>query len=146
MRVRHSFFAAASLFLLCGVTSAQDEDSGDAADSDQGRVCVSVRAIRSFDAFDDEHVYVREGSSNHYLFTMRSRCPGLRYSYGIAIKDVTTRVCSDSFGEIVYRDRAGGQRVRSCPIGKIVKVENKAAAEALAGGETDGAEPPRAAE
>ena len=129
--------ATAALPLFTGTTFAQDDESGDGADSGQGRVCVSVRAIRSFDAFDDEHMYVREGSDGHYLFKMRIRCPGLRHSYGVAIKDVTTRVCSDSFGEVVYRDRSGGQRLMSCQIGEIVKVDSKDAAEALAKGESE---------
>jgi hypothetical protein len=134
MTMHFRLFATAALALCSSPAMAQDDESGDEVGSGQDRVCVSVRAIRSFDAFDDEHLYVREGGSGHYLFKMRIRCPGLRHAFGIAIKDITTRVCSDSFGEVVYRDRSGGQRLQSCQIGEITKVDSKDAAEALAQG------------
>lgn len=104
--------------------SAQDEESSSDEDS-AGRVCVNSRAVRNFDAITDQHVYVQEGSSRHFLFTMRNRCFGLRNSMGIALKDTTSRICSDGFGEIVYRDRMSSQRLQSCRIGKIEVVDSK---------------------
>lgn len=108
---------------------AQEEETDE--DASNERVCVNVRAIRTFDALTDQHVYVREGSDEHYLFTMQNRCFNLRMSHGIAIKDVTSRICSDGFGEIIYRDRAGGRRPQSCRIDTIERVDSKEAAEEL---------------
>jgi len=105
------------------VTFAQDDDAEDGNGSE--RICVNVRAIRSFDALTDNYVYVREGSSKHYLFTMRNRCHNLRNAMGIAIKDMISRVCSDGFGEILYRDQMGGRRLESCRIGSIEAVDSK---------------------
>jgi hypothetical protein len=127
-------FAVTTLLLLCSAPFAQEDESDGTDDAGSGRVCVNIRSIRSFDAFDDQNVYVREGSSRHFLFRMRHRCPGLRHSYGIAVKDRTSRICSDSTGEIVYSDRAGGRGNRSCPVETIIAVESKAAAEALVKG------------
>ncbi len=62
---------------------------------------------------------------------MRNQCHNLRESMGIAIKDATSRVCSDGFGEIVYRDRMGGRRLESCRIEAIERVEDKDEAKAI---------------
>ena len=109
---------------------AQD-DEGAQAEEKPERVCVNVRTIRTFDALTDQHVYVRQGSDKHFLFVMRNRCHNLRNAQGIAIKDVTSRICSDGFGEIVYRDRLGGRRLESCRIDTIQAVDSKEAAAAI---------------
>ena len=44
---------------------------------------------------------------------------------------MTSRVCSDGFGEIIYRDRMGGRRMESCRIGTIERVESRDDAEAI---------------
>lgn len=119
------------LALLPYVPASSQEDAPDSAAGSGERVCVNARAVRNFDAFTDQHVYVQEGSSRHLLFTMRSRCINLRNAMGIALKDTTSRICSDGFGEIVYRDRMSSQRLQSCRIGKIEVVESKEDARAI---------------
>lgn len=93
------------------------------------RVCVSVRSINSFDAIDDRHVYIRANVRDHYLFTMYGGCYGLRSAHTIAVKDSFTRVCSNSFGEIIYREM--GRRLESCKIQTIERVASKEDAEGL---------------
>lgn len=105
---------------------AQDEDEKSADEGE--RVCVNSRIIDSFDALNDRYVYVKARGNDHYLFTMSGNCFGLRNAKGIAIKDATSRICSDGFGEIVYRDMGS---TRSCRIGKIEKVESKDDAKAI---------------
>ncbi len=122
-----------TLMILIASPFALAQEDGDESEDSEGRVCVNVRAIRTFDAFTDEHVYVKEGSSKHFLFTMRNRCHNLRNAQGIAIKDVTSRVCSNSFGEIVYRDRMSTMGLQSCRISTIVEVESKDDAKAIVG-------------
>ena len=129
MNVKLAFVTGLSLMLISHIASGQNE--GAEAEDESKQICLSVRAIRSFDALTDEFVYVKEGSSKHYLFTMRNKCFGLRNSMGIAIKDATSRVCSDGFGEILYRDRMGGRRLESCRIAEIERVENKDDARAI---------------
>ena len=90
---------------------------------------MNSRTIRNFDAFTDEHIYVKEGGDKHYLFTMRGRRIGLKNSLAIAIKDTTSRVCSENFGEVVYRDNRN--RTTSCRIDTIEVVESKDDAKAL---------------
>ena len=109
--------------------TAQDDDAADAEAEE--RICVNSRAIRNFDALTDQYVYVQEGSSRHFLFTMRNHCVNLNNAMGIALKDTTSRICSDGFGEIVYRDRMSSQRLQSCRIGKIEVVESKEDARAI---------------
>lgn len=129
MTIKQPIVAGLLVALVSGGASAQDEDT-DSVEKEE-RVCVNVRSIRTFDAFTDRYVYVREGSDEHYLFTMRGICMNLRDAHGIAIKDASSRICSDGFGDIVYRDRLGGRRLQSCPIGKIERVESKEDAKAI---------------
>ncbi|MDH3440215.1 MAG: DUF6491 family protein [Gammaproteobacteria bacterium] len=130
MSIRRAIFIGLILALAGQFAFAQNDD-GVGADELKERVCVNVRTIRTFDALTDQYVYVRQGSNKHFLFTMRNRCPNLRDAQSIAIKDTTSRVCSDGFGEIVYRDRFGGRGLESCRIGKIEVVESKDDAIAL---------------
>jgi hypothetical protein len=121
------------VFLFCLITlvagapvSAQDEDEKPAEDGK--KVCVNARIVDNFDALSDRYVYVEARGNDHYLFTMQGTCFGLRNAKGIALKDTTSRICSDGFGEIVYRDMGS---TRSCRIGKIEVVESKEDAAAI---------------
>jgi len=86
-------------------------------------VCVSVRSISSFDAIDDRHIYIKAIGNKHYLFTLSVGCHGVRSAHGIAVKDTVSRVCSNGFGEIIYRDM--GRDLESCPIRYVEAVANK---------------------
>ena len=110
----------------CATSSEEVADESTAADA---RVCVSVRSINSFDAIDDKHIYIKATSNKHYLFTLSRRCIGLRSARGIAVKDSFSRVCSNSFGEIVYRGM--GRGLESCPIRNVEAIASKDDAEAL---------------
>ena len=117
------------LILALGATAASAEEAEDEAEEEPERVCVSVRSINSFDAIDDEHVYIKATGDKHYLFTMQRRCIGLRSAHGIAVKDTMNRVCSGGFGEIVYRDM--GRRLESCRIDTVEPVASKEDAKGL---------------
>ena len=134
--MRFSILAVVPLLAINAVACGQEEADEASGEPATERVCINIRAIRTFDAFTDQHVYVRAGS-DHYLMTMRNRCHDLRDAMGIAIKDATSRVCSDGFGEIIYRNRMGGQRFESCRIQTIEKVESKDEARAIAEGHSD---------
>ena len=113
------------LILALSTTGAFADEAEDEAEEEEAveRICVNRRSINSFDAIDDQHVYIKATGNKHYLFTMQSRCFGLRDAYGIAVKDTMSRVCSKGFGEIVYRDR--GRRLQSCRIDTIEAVAGK---------------------
>jgi hypothetical protein len=108
------------------------------------RVCVNVRSINSFDAIDDKHVYIRANVNDHYLFTMWGGCYGLRNAQSIAVKDTFSRVCSNSFGEIIYRDL--GRRLESCKIQTIEPVAGREDAEGLVKDRREAAQEKRAEE
>jgi len=93
------------------------------------KVCVNKRNINSFDTIDDQHLYIKASGNRHYLFTMWSRCHGLRSAYGIGIKDTMSRVCSGGFGEVVYRDMT--RRFQTCKIDTIETVSSKEDAKGL---------------
>ena len=118
------------LVVTMGATNAFAEDADEEAAEEEvvERVCVNKRSINSFDAIDDEHVYIKVSVNDHYLFTMQRRCTGLRHANGIGIKDTMSQVCSNGFGEIVYRDMG---RVQSCRIDTIESVASKEDAEWL---------------
>jgi hypothetical protein len=108
---------------------AEEADDDDDAEEATERVCVNKRNINSFDAIDDEHVYIKATGNKHFLFTMRHHCFGLRNAQGIGIKDTMSSVCSGSFGEIVYRDM--GRRLESCGIDTIERVASRDDAKGL---------------
>jgi len=117
------------LLLICPLAYAQDENAEEANEEESdARVCVYTRNIDGFDALTDEHVFISARGNENYLFTMWSRCHGLRSAIGIAVKDTMSRVCSNGFGEIVYRDLG---RLESCRIDNIESVESKDAAREL---------------
>ena len=118
------------LVLSIGATNAFADDADEQAAEEEAveRVCVNKRSINSFDAIDDEHVYIKASSNKHFLFTMQRRCSGLRHANGIGIKDTMSQVCSKGFGEIVYRDMG---RMQSCRIDTIESVASKDDAKGL---------------
>ena len=75
------------LILVMGATGALAEEAEDNAEEEQAvaKVCVNKRNINSFDAIDDEHVYIKASVNDHYLFTMQRRCFGLRNAMGITL-------------------------------------------------------------
>jgi len=117
------------LIMAVSGCAAISEDVADESPGAAERVCVSVRSINSFDAIDDQHIYIKAIGNKHYLFTLFGRCTGLRSAYGIAVKDTFSRVCSDGFGEIVYRDM--GRGLESCRIRNVDAVASKEDAEGL---------------
>ena len=114
-------FSAGTAFANDAVEDAAEEEAVE-------KVCVSKRNINSFDTIDDRHLYIKATGNRHYLFTMWSRCMGLRNAYGIGIKDTMSRVCSGGFGEVVYRDFS---RLQSCKIDTIEPVSSKDDAKGL---------------
>ena len=128
MTIRRAIVFGLLLALAGQIAYGQDEGA-EAADSNE-RVCLNSRALRDFDAIDDRHVVVREGSSRYYLLTMARRCIDLRDARTIAISDATSRVCSDGFSEIIYRDRIS-RRLDKCRIDTIEAVESEEDAEAI---------------
>ena len=122
------------LFVPILVLSGCASSSGKIADMPLARadvVCVNVRNINSFDSIDDEHLYVKvQGEPRHLLFTMDNTCFGLDNALAIVVKDRYTRVCSDTFGEVIYRDL--GRGLESCRILNIEAVASKDNAKQLA--------------
>lgn len=128
MTNRFVFWLSLITLVVSASVSAQDEDEKSADDGK--KVCVNARLVDNFDALSDRYVYVEARGNDFYLFTMKGNCFGLRNAKGIALKDTTSRICSDGFGEIVYRDMGN---TRSCRSGKIENVESKDDAKALVG-------------
>jgi len=118
-----------TLVLTLSGCATSSEEVADESPGAAERVCVSVRSINSFDAIDDEHIYIKATGNEHYLFTLYGRCSGLRSAHGIAVKDTFSRVCSNSYGEIIYRDM--GRGLESCRIRNVEAVANKDDAEGL---------------
>ena len=112
-----------SILALSGCATSSDKVA-DRSLANAETVCVSVRNINSFGVIDHQHLHVKVlGQQKHYLFTMDGGCIGLRSAHTIAVKDKFTRVCSDSFGEVIYRDL--GRGLESCRIRNIEAVKSK---------------------
>ena len=98
-----------------------------ASEASANRTCFNIREITSWSSIDDKHLYI-EGirSDSKYLFTMFSSCYGIDFSQVIALSNPMSRLCSNDFGRVTYRD--GGRRM-SCNIDNIEQVVSKADAE-----------------
>ena len=114
------------LILALSATSAFADEAESEAEEEKAaeRVCVNKRNINSFDTIDDQHVYIKVTGNKHFLFTMQRKCFGLRGANGIGIKDTMSKVCSKSFGEIVYRDMGRLQSYRIDTIESVASKEN----------------------
>lgn len=112
----------AGVIVLAAPALAQDE-AEDAQEEAAEKVCVNSRTLNRFDPLSDDYVFVEATGKNYYLFSMKSRCRNLRSANAIAVKDTTSRVCSDGFAEIVYMDV--GRQPITCRIGEITKVSSK---------------------
>jgi hypothetical protein len=93
-------------------------------------VCLSDYDIRSFNAIDDEFLYVEGRGNAHYLFTMQRGCIGLRGASVIGIPDRPGRICSNSLDDVIYRDISRGET--SCRILNIERVSSREEARELA--------------
>ncbi len=112
-----------------GTALAEEEmEEQGAEEAAAEKVCFNRTRVRGFDGLTDEHVFIEQSGKEYFLLTMRTRCSGLRHAHGIGIKDTMSRICSDGFGEIIFRDMGRPQR---CRIGAIERVENKDEAKAL---------------
>ena len=60
--------------LLAVSPLAVSQDEGEEIAEEEQPVCINTNMVRSFDAFNDHYVYVRQGASQHFLLTMRNRC------------------------------------------------------------------------
>ncbi|HEY8519528.1 MAG TPA: DUF6491 family protein [Gammaproteobacteria bacterium] len=131
-RVRNLWLGC-SLLALTTVLAQDDADEVKEVEIRDGpppseEACFNVRDVRSFDALDDEHVYVRVRRNDHYVLTMVPGCIGLRDSFRIAISNDFSRVCSNSFATVTYRGLTGPE---TCRIRTVESVEDKEAAQAL---------------
>lgn len=118
------------LILILGPSPAlsqiqiEEVDEADEADKVVRKMCVSARNIRSFNAIDDQHIYASAyGSNKHFLITMQRRCLGLRSANSIAVNDATSRVCSNSFGAIIYRQM--GRGTETCNIDTVEAIASR---------------------
>lgn len=126
---RWKLFAVAMIVTLSGCAGTSEQRADESVGASQ-RVCVNVRNINSFDSIDDRHIYVKAlGQQRHFLFTMHGGCTGLSSAHTIAVRDTFNQVCSNSFGEVIYRDM--GRGLESCRIRDIEAVASKDDAEGL---------------
>jgi len=117
------------LSLFISGCAATDSDKQPTSKDD----CFNIRQITSWDAIDRDHVYLKEGVSSHYLVTLLTSCPELRYANAIALSNQMGRVCPNDLGRITFRD--AGMR-SSCRIDNIEKVESKDVAVSMAAART----------
>ena len=118
-----------TIILLTAATITGCASSPPSTDTSGERTCFNIREITNWSAIDDKHLYV-EGirSDSKYLFTMFSSCHGIRFSQVIALSNQMSRVCSNDFGKVTYKD---GGRLMSCNIKNIEQVANKKDAEGI---------------
>ena len=71
-------FTTLGLGLVCLSCIAAAQDA-------QDRECFNIRTISSWSALSERHIYVKAtGAANHFLLTMFTRCPGIRFAQALA--------------------------------------------------------------
>ena len=128
--------ATLGLVLATASPALHAADEAGAEQAPDEKVCLNSNLVRNFDALSDEHIFVEERNKEFYLLTMRNRCFDLRHAHTIALKDVSSRICSDGFGEVIYRTTLTGP-FESCFIDTVEKVDNKNAAKELVAARQD---------
>ena len=106
---------------------ASTGDAGAGAAASRTEDCIRVRAVRSFDALDDLHVFVEESGKRQFLVTLWQRCPELRSARAIAFTGNTT-VCPESRASIRFSDGLDGYQ---CEVRNVERVGSKGEAEAV---------------
>ena len=59
------------------------------------KVCINRREISSIRGLDDQHAFVKLGSSRHYLLTVDNACRGLKLARTITLSEGSSRICGD---------------------------------------------------
>ncbi|MEE9380411.1 MAG: DUF6491 family protein [Hyphomonadaceae bacterium] len=92
--------------------------------------CLRASQIRGFSAIDSRHVVVTESpGEEHFLITTTGGCIDLKHTNDLAIKSQSS-FCVRKHDRILTPE-FGNDRVDTCFIRTIERVENKEAAEAL---------------
>ena len=120
------FLIALPVFLAALAGGCATNDTGASA-ANPTENCIRVRAVRSYDALDDRHVWVEENSKRQFLLTLWAQCPDMRYARAIAFTELVS-VCPNSPGSINFSD---GNRGYRCEIRLIERVASRAEAEAV---------------
>ena len=85
--------------------------------------------MRNFSPIDDNHIAVEQRRDQWFLLTMDRGCFGLRNAQGIAIDNVTSRVCSNSQARVTFRGI--GSALESCRVRNVESVEDLQAARTI---------------
>ena len=130
MTARKVLLTALMLALDGAIADEHEQPAKEGAEETaiEERVCFNRRLVSTFDGLSDKHVYIKEGTSDFYLLTMRRYCSGLEDARTIMFRDTLNRICSDGFGEVIYRGRGRDDR---CRIETVERVQNKDEAKAL---------------
>ncbi len=118
-----------AIMLIFIISVSGCASTGSATDSSADRTCFNIREIKNWNSIDNKHLYVEGiGSDNNYLFTMFSSCYGIRSAQVIALSNQMSRICSNDFGKVTYKE--GGRRM-SCNIKTVQQVADKEDAEGI---------------
>jgi len=113
-------FLVASALAVSLAACATGKSTETAGIDSSGKVCINVRTINGFNPLSDRELLVTASVRDYYLFTVFGSCPGLRYANTIAVADPTSRICSDGFGKVAFRDAGRGRQV--CQVDQIERV------------------------
>lgn len=112
--------------LLSGCASS--DTTGNTASGAPGREeCLRARAVRTYDAMDDQHIWVEESASRQFLLTLYSRCPDISTAQAIAFTNMMS-ICPNNPGSVTFRNETGGLR---CDIRTVERVGSRGEAEAI---------------
>lgn len=126
MHLNKSLSIALVVSIFAGCASTASTESAESPPSSDD--CFHIREITGWDAIDKDHIYLKEVGNDHYLLTMFSSCPGIKFANAIALSNHMGRVCPNDFGRVTYRD--GGMRA-SCQIDDVERVASKEAAKEI---------------
>lgn len=117
---------SAALLLMSCASPESNGDSGSSAHFDIDE-CVRTRAVRAYDALDDQHIWVEENANRQFLLTLYSRCPDISLAQAIAFTNLMT-ICPSNPGSVSFRESSRGLR---CDIRSVERIGSRGEAESI---------------
>ena len=101
--------------ISCGLVacSSQNEAPDDGpARANSGRTdCISRSSIRGYSVLDESNLIIDGSGRRKYHVSLRRPARGLRSTWAIGFKSVTSRVCA-GFDEVVFQGQMNGESIR----------------------------------
>ena len=107
MTLKQIVILFSSCALVACASAPADTEEGSRSRSD----CIHQPSIRGYKVLDEQNLIIDASARKSYHVILQRRAFGLRDSWGIAFDSPAGRIC-EGFGEVIFNDHMGGDKVR----------------------------------